>query len=42
MLARLGSVFEMIKVVVHVFQSALRTLGDSCRIENTGFRTLED
>ena len=40
MLGRVGTVLEMIKVVVREFQSALRALGDYGRIETMGFRTL--
>jgi hypothetical protein len=37
---RVGTVLEMIKVVVVAFQSTLRALSALGRIENTGFRTL--
>jgi len=40
MFGRVGTVLEMIKVVVLDFQSTLRALSDPERIENTGFRTL--
>jgi len=40
MLGRVGTVLEMIKVVVRAFQSALRSSGDIGGIEITGFRTL--
>jgi len=40
MLGRVGTVLEMIKVVVVEFQSALRASDDLGRIENTGFSTL--
>jgi len=40
MLSRVGTVLEMIKVVVVEFQSALHALPDFRSIENTGFRTV--
>jgi len=40
MFGRVGTVREMIKVVVVAFQSAFRALGDPERIQNTRFRTL--
>jgi hypothetical protein len=40
MLGRIGTVLEMIKVVVVKVQSALRALSALERIANTGFRTL--
>lgn len=40
MLGRVGTVFEMIKVVVREIQSALRALSDFEGIEEMGFRTL--
>jgi hypothetical protein len=40
LLGRVGTVLEMIKVVVHEFQSAWRALSDPERVENTRFRTL--
>jgi len=40
MLGRVGTVLEMIKVVVVEFQSAFAVLNAIGRIENTGFRTL--
>jgi hypothetical protein len=40
MLGRVGTVLEMIKVVVLEFQSAFAVLDASERIGNTGFRTL--
>jgi len=40
MFGRVGTVLEMIQVVVVEFQSALRALGDFRGIENTEFRTV--
>jgi hypothetical protein len=40
MLGRIGTLLEMIKVVVREFQSALRALSDLRRIGITEFRTL--
>jgi len=40
MLGRIGTIFEMIKVVIREFQSTLRALGDFGRIEITEFRTV--
>jgi len=40
MFGRVGTVLEMIKVVVVEFQGALCALRDIERIENTGFRTV--
>jgi len=40
MLGRVGTVLEMIKVIVRKFQSALGALSHPGRIENTGFRTV--
>ena len=39
MLGRVGTVLEMIKVVVREIQDALRALSNLGRIRNTGFRT---
>jgi hypothetical protein len=40
MLGRVGTVLEMIKVVVVAFQSAFAVLDAIGRIENMAFRTL--
>jgi hypothetical protein len=40
MFGRIGTVLEMIKVVVVEFQSAFAVLDAIGRIENTGFRTV--
>jgi hypothetical protein len=40
MLGRVGTVLEMIKVVVPEIQCALRASSEFGHIENTGFRTL--
>jgi len=40
MLGRVGTVLEMIKVVVREIQSPLRALDNSGRIRGMGFRTL--
>jgi len=40
LLRKVSATFEMIKVVVRDFQSALRALSDIGGIEITGFRTL--
>ncbi len=40
LLRKVSASFEMIKVVVREFQSAMRALSDLGRIGNTGFRTV--